>query len=72
MRAFQSEQHRDHGIRGRVNHEGILVWDQKGVVIMWQDGHRSRFSWQTLRENCTCGDCRRQGLATQESVRQAA
>lgn len=63
MRAAQSEQYRNLDFRGKANHDGIIVWDQKGVVIMWQDGHRSRFSWQALRGNCTCTECQSQSLA---------
>lgn len=41
----------------KANQDGIIVWDQKGLVVMWQDGHRSRFFWQELRANCPCKDC---------------
>lgn len=72
MRAFQSEQHRSHDSYGKMNQDGIIVWDQKGVVIMWQDGHRSRFSWQALRGNCTCADCQSQDLKQSAVERNAA
>ena len=72
MRAFQSEQHRSHDPHGKVNQDGIIVWDQKGVVIMWQDGHRSRFSWQALRGNCMCVDCQPRGLKKSAVERNAA
>ena len=48
------------GLQSKTNQEGIIVWDPKGVVIMWQDGHRSRFFWQELRANCVCEDCQTQ------------
>ena len=37
--------------------DGIVVWDQKGIVIMWSDSHRSRFSWEMLRRACPCAEC---------------
>ncbi|MBI3303188.1 MAG: DUF971 domain-containing protein [Deltaproteobacteria bacterium] len=40
--------------------EGIVVWDQKGLVVLWPDGHCSRFSWDVLRQACLCAECRRQ------------
>lgn len=43
--------------QSKANQDGIIVWDQNGIVIMWQDGHRSRFFWQDLRSNCACRDC---------------
>jgi DUF971 family protein len=46
--------------RPDTRREGILVWDQKGIVIMWADGHRSRFSWTALRSACACNDCQQQ------------
>lgn len=30
--------------------EGIVVWDQKGLVIAWPDGLARRFSWDLLRQ----------------------
>jgi DUF971 family protein len=72
MRAFQSEQHSNHDPRGKANQDGIIVWDQKGVVIMWQDGHRSRFSWQALRGSCACQDCQAQSLTSLAVERNAA
>lgn len=38
-------------------HEGIVVGDHKGIVVLWPDGHRSRFSWSLLRSVCPCADC---------------
>ncbi len=41
-------------------HEGMVVWDQKGLVVLWPDGHCSRFSWVALRQACLCAECRKQ------------
>jgi hypothetical protein len=38
--------------------EGLVIWDQKGVVVVWPDGHRSRLSWAALRAACQCVECR--------------
>jgi DUF971 family protein len=38
--------------------EGIVVWDQKGLVVRWPDGHCSRFLWEVLRQVCLCAECR--------------
>jgi len=72
MRTSQSKQLRDNETSGKVNQEAIIVWDQKGIVVMWQDGHRSRFSWQALRANCACGDCQGRELVTTVVERHAA
>lgn len=40
--------------------EGMVVWDQQGVVVAWGDGQSSRFSWDTLRHLSLCTDCREQ------------
>lgn len=72
MRASQSEQHRTHDFRGKANQDGIIVWDQTGVVIRWQDGHCSRFSWQALRGSCACVDCQPRGLTNAAVERNAA
>jgi hypothetical protein len=40
--------------------EGIVVWDQKGLVVLWPDGHCSRFPWDALRQACPCAECRGQ------------
>jgi DUF971 family protein len=39
------------------NEEGMLVWDQKGVVVAWPDGHCSRLPWAVLRAVCQCAEC---------------
>ena len=40
--------------------EGIVVWDQKGLVVLWPDGHCSRFFWNALRQTCPCDKCQKQ------------
>jgi len=37
--------------------EGIVVWDQRGVVVVWPDGHSRRFSWETLQHISLCAEC---------------
>jgi len=39
-------------------HDGFVVWDRKGLVVVWPDQHRSRFSWEALRHICLCVECR--------------
>ncbi|MGE0679585.1 MAG: gamma-butyrobetaine hydroxylase-like domain-containing protein [Candidatus Binatia bacterium] len=46
-------------IQNEKEQEGIVVWDQKGVVVLWPDGHCSRFSWATLRQTCQCSECQK-------------
>jgi len=40
--------------------EGLVVWDQRGLVVLWPDGHCSRFPWAALRQACLCAECRKQ------------
>jgi DUF971 family protein len=40
--------------------DGFVVWDQQGLVVVWPDKHRSRFSWEALRHICLCAECREQ------------
>ncbi len=47
----------------KAKHEGIVVWDQKGLVVLWPDGHCSRFSWDALRQACLCPTCHAQHAA---------
>ena len=47
--------------------EGIVVWDQKGLVVLWPDGHCGRFSWLALRQACPCIECQTQ-LASPKSA----
>ena len=37
--------------------EGIVVWDQHGLVVVWPEGHSSRFSWETLQHISCCTEC---------------
>ena len=46
------------GVAPQRQQEGIVVGDHKGIVVLWPDGHRSRFSWSLLRSVCPCVDCR--------------
>ncbi len=43
-----------------LEREGMVVWDQKGLVVLWPDGHCSRFPWAALRRVCPCAECRKQ------------
>jgi DUF971 family protein len=43
-----------------TDQEGLVIWDQKGVVVVWPDGHRSRLPWAALRAACECAECRAQ------------
>jgi len=49
--------------------DGLVVWDQQGLVVVWPDQHRCRFSWQALRRICLCPECRERH-AGQQSVAQ--
>lgn len=40
-----------------IKREGIVVWDQQGLVVVWPDGHCSRYSWTALRQGCSCSEC---------------
>ena len=40
--------------------DGFVVWDQQGLVVVWPDQHRSRFSWEALRHFYRCAECREQ------------
>jgi hypothetical protein len=50
--AAEDAQREDH-----TEGEGIIVWDQKGLVVRWADGHCSRFPWEVLRRACGCPAC---------------
>lgn len=41
--------------------EGIVVWDQRGLVVVWPDGQSSRFSWETLQHLSLCTSCHEHG-----------
>jgi len=53
-------QSREHDLSNKkeTEREGIVVWDQKGLVVLWLDGHCSRFPWTALRQACLCAECR--------------
>ena len=70
MSSFPAELGVRYGQPRDVNQEEIIVWDRKGVVILWADGHRSRFMWSALRAECPCVECAESELTNQE--RQAA
>ncbi|MBI4466403.1 MAG: DUF971 domain-containing protein [Acidobacteria bacterium] len=36
----------------------VLLTSGEGVAIEWRDGHRSRYSFPYLREECPCATCR--------------
>jgi DUF971 family protein len=40
--------------------QGMVVWDQRGLVVVWPDQHCSRFSWEALRHICLCAECQGQ------------
>jgi DUF971 family protein len=72
MSSFSAELGVRHDQPRDVNQEEILVWDRKGVVILWADGHRSRFMWSALRAECPCAECTESELITMRQERQAA
>ena len=37
--------------------EGIVVWDHRGVVVVWPSGQSKRFSWETLQHLSLCPEC---------------
>lgn len=45
------------GSEQSAEHDGVIVWDREGVVIVWPDGHASRFPWTFLRSACPCDAC---------------
>src|SRR5207247_11039630 len=38
-------------------------------IIDWQDGHRSRYTWKHLRDNCPCAGCREERLKPPDPFR---
>ena len=68
MHALRHEDH-PQNTQG-AEREGIVVWDQKGLVVLWPDGHCSRFPWAALRQACPCTECceHREG---QESIHES-
>jgi hypothetical protein len=49
--------------------EGLVVWDQQGLVVVWPDGQSRRFSWETLQHLSLCPTCHQHG-AQQSSASQ--
>jgi len=41
------------------DNNGIVVWDQRGLVVMWPDRSANRFSWETLRHISLCAECQK-------------
>jgi DUF971 family protein len=39
------------------------------LVIQWNDGHRSVYGWQNLRDQCPCAGCREERLAPPDPFR---
>lgn len=54
---LQSREH-DFYSKKETEREGLVVWDQKGLVVLWPDGHCGRFPWTALRQACLCAECR--------------
>jgi hypothetical protein len=42
----------------REEHDGIVMWDRRGIVVVWTDGHRTYLPWAVLRAACQCRECR--------------
>lgn len=45
-----------------------LEREERTVVIEWQDGHRSVYSWAGLRATCPCVECRGGHAAMSQSI----
>jgi DUF971 family protein len=39
------------------------------LVIHWNDGHQSRYTWKHLRDNCPCAGCREERLKPPDPFR---
>jgi DUF971 family protein len=39
------------------------------LVIQWNDGHRSVYTWQHLRSNCSCAGCREERITPPDPFR---
>jgi len=55
-------------LRNESEQKGIVVWDQQGLVVVWSDQHRSRFSWEALRHICLCTECQEQQRTEQKTI----
>ena len=40
-----------------------LFEDEEALVVDWSDGHQSRLTWDRLRRNCPCAQCREENAA---------
>jgi DUF971 family protein len=60
MQIQPTKQQESHVPNTVTNGDGLLVWDHKGVVVVWPDGHCSRLPWAVLRAVCQCTECRQQ------------
>jgi DUF971 family protein len=57
MQTPQIRQEADRNSYAGSDHEGMIAWDQRGLVVLWPDGHRSSLSWVALRAACQCAEC---------------
>jgi DUF971 family protein len=39
------------------------------LVVEWNDGHRSEYTWKHLRDNCPCASCREERLKPPDPFR---
>jgi DUF971 family protein len=39
------------------------------LIIVWNDGHRSVYTWKHLRDNCPCAGCREERLKPPDPFR---
>ncbi len=39
------------------------------LVIIWNDGHRSVYTWKHLRDNCPCAGCREERIKPADPFR---
>jgi DUF971 family protein len=42
---------------------------QEQLIIRWNDGHTSRYTWRHLRDNCPCAGCREDRLQPPDPFR---
>jgi DUF971 family protein len=48
-------------LRQEKRRDGVVVWDQRGLVVVWPDGYSGSFSWEMLRHISACTECQGQG-----------
>lgn len=46
----------------------VLLTSGEGVAIEWRDGHRSRYTFPYLRQQCPCATCRERRAQGQDVV----